>query len=264
MGIANKFSLLLTGLLAFTFSQTARAQSPAASPERFEVATIRPGNSDSARPAMEFLPGGGIRAVNATLRMLIQIAYGVRSDQITGGPAWADSDLFTVVAKPPQDDPAPSGTAQQELTRKRLRTLLSERFHLALKEQTSTASGYVLSVDGNGHKMTPANDPTPVQLRQVGRWQLRAEGVRMPSLVVFLGVHLKTTVEDHTGLDGGFTFNLNWTPADLQDAFTANARELPEDSLIPAVRQQLGLKLERKMVATEQVTIEHAEKPGEN
>lgn len=112
--------------------------------------------------------------------------------------------------------------------------------------------------------MTVANDAGTMRLRQTGRWQIHAESVRISVLAQFLGVHLKTTVEDQTGLDGGFNFNLNWTPADLQGAFSPGARELPEDTLIPAVRQQLGLRLDRKKVPTDKYMIEHAEKPTEN
>jgi uncharacterized protein (TIGR03435 family) len=83
---------------------------------------------------------------------------------------------YTVTAKAPEGGPVPSATAQQELTRKRLRTLLGERFHLALKREVNPASGYVLTVEKKGHKMILANDPEPGQLRQVGRWEIRSGG----------------------------------------------------------------------------------------
>lgn len=258
--------LAVAVLLALTVSQTTgiiQARAMSDETDRFEVAAIRSSNAVVARPIIEFPPGGGFRAENVTLKMLIQIAYDIRSEQITGGPSWTDSDLFIVLAKAPQDGSV-SAEAQQEVTRQRIQTLLKERFHLALKELASPANGYVLSVDKNGSKMTVADDSQTVRLRQVGRWQLKAEGVKMSVFASFLGVHLRTTVEDGTGLDGRFNFNLNWTPADLKDAFTPSAYERPEDSLIPAVKQQLGLQLDRKKVETDKVAIEHAEKPADN
>jgi uncharacterized protein (TIGR03435 family) len=39
---------------------------------------------------------------------------------------------------------------------------------------------------------------------------------------------------------------------------------LPEDSLIPAVQGQLGLRLERQKLTVERYTIERAERPIEN
>jgi uncharacterized protein (TIGR03435 family) len=119
----------------------------------------------------------------------------------------------------------------------------------------------VLTVEKEGHTMTVANDPGAVRLLQVGRWEIRAEGVEMSTFARFLSVHLQGTVEDRTGLEGGYTFLLKWTP-ELREGQPAD--RLPEDSLIPAVREQLGLRLERQKVATDRYTIERAEKPREN
>lgn len=254
------------GLLVFAIGLSVRiigAQSSPPETERFEVAAIRPVTAALARPDIQFTPAGGIRADNVTLKMLIQIAYDIRSDQISGGPGWTDSDLFTVAAKAPRDV---SGRAEtpQGLTRRRLQNLLKERFHLALKQTESPANGYVLSVDKNGHKMTVANDSQAVSARQTGRWKLQAEAFRMSSFAMFLSVHLKTTVEDQTGLEGGFNFSLNWTPSDVTDGYIPSAWELPEDTLIPAVREQLGLRLDKKKVTADQFTIEHAERPAAN
>ena len=79
----------------------------------------------------------------------------------------------------------------------------------------------------------------------------------------FLSVHLRATVADRTGLEGRYNFHLNWTPLPLPSSI-ASLNGLPEDSLIPAVQEQLGLRLERQKVATDRYTIERAEKPTEN
>jgi uncharacterized protein (TIGR03435 family) len=150
-----------------------------------------------------------------------------------------------------------------ELTRERLQALLRERFHLALKPETSPAAGYVLTVAKKGHKMTLATGSDARSLRQVGRWEIRAEAVEMSLFARFLSVHLRATVVDRTGLEGGFNFHLNWTPATLPSSI-ASLDGLPEDSLIPAVQEQLGLRLERQKVASDRYTIEHAERPTEN
>jgi uncharacterized protein (TIGR03435 family) len=85
----------------------------------------------------------------------------------------------------------------------------------------------------------------------------------MPFLAWFLGVHLQGTVEDRTGLEGRCSFHLNWTPVPLPSSI-ASLNGLPEESLIPAVQEQLGLRLGRQKVATDRYTIERAEKPTEN
>jgi hypothetical protein len=42
--------------------------------ERFEVVSIRPTGTTGGRPSIEF-PGGGVRAANVALKLLIQMAY---------------------------------------------------------------------------------------------------------------------------------------------------------------------------------------------
>jgi bla regulator protein BlaR1 len=262
-----KAKALLFGVLAFASAQVIGILSAQAMPgesDRFEVASIRPSGSEGLGASAEFTPGGGVRATNVTLKLLIQLAYGIRPEQLSGGPGWADSEQYSVIAK------GPAGTlrsepGQQELTRKRLQALLGERFHLALKREAKPVAGYVLTVEKTGHKMTLVNDPDARQLRQLGRWELRADGVEMSTLARFLSAHLSGTVIDRTELEGRYAFQLNWNPgAPIPGAPDSSASGLPEESLIPAVEEQLGLRLERQKVATDQYTIERAERPSEN
>jgi len=104
----------------------------------FDVASIRPAGNGIAKPEMEFTPGGGVRATNVTLKMLIQMAYDIRDDQISGGPGWTDSETYTVVAKGSGGGTIASKTALQRLLR--------QRFHLELKRETNAAAGYVMAV----------------------------------------------------------------------------------------------------------------------
>jgi bla regulator protein blaR1 len=235
------------GLVAFALGGVAGIlwAQPAPQPsERFEVVSIRPSGSNPVRPSIEFTPGGGLRATNVTLQMLIQIAYDIRPEQLSGGPGWTDSELYTVVAKAPAGGPVLPEAAQHELVRKRLQTSLAEHFHLALKREGRPASGYALTVETKGHAMTVSHQPGAVRLRQVGRWEVRAEAVEMSTFAKFLSVHLQATVEDRTGLEGGFSFHLKWNP-ELREGQSVRAFDgLPEDSLVPAVREQLGLRLE--------------------
>jgi uncharacterized protein (TIGR03435 family) len=195
-------ALLLLGIVVCTgLASALSGQSKPEEPDRFEVASIQPSRGSTSRPSMEFTPGGGVRATDVTLMMLIQMAYGVRPEQLSGGPAWTDSEQYSVIAKGPQGAPLLSEAVQQELTRRRLQTLLGERFRLSLKIEADRAAGYVLKVEKAGHRMTLADSAVTRQLRQIGRWQPRAEGVEMPTLARFLGVHLQATVEDRTGPD---------------------------------------------------------------
>jgi bla regulator protein BlaR1 len=229
-----KNKVIWTMLLGIIFSTgglvgTVRAQSMPGTSERFEVASIRPSGAQGGQPSFKSDLAGGIQATNVTLKLLIQMAYDIRPEQLSGGPAWTDSEEYTVIAKGPEGDPVLLEAARREVTRERLQALLSERFHLTLKLEVNAAAGYVLRVDRKGHKMTLATDTAVSRLRQIGLWELLGEGVEMPILARFLGAHLQATVEDGTGLAGHYNFHLKWTP----DPPIA-ASELPEESLIPA------------------------------
>ena len=86
----------------------------------------------------------------------------------------------------------------------------------------------------------------------------------MSSFARFLSIHLQGTVEDRTGLEGGYTFHLKWNPELREGQSVRSFDGLPEDFLIPAVQEQLGLRLEQQKVTTDRYTIERAEKPTAN
>ena len=111
-------NLLLFGvLIGLASAPTSRAQ--AVAPPAFEVASIKPASPDAFGVMMRFMPGGGLRIVNASLKDIISMAYDVDRRQITGGPDWVNSERFDILATSPQrsDD--------ETLTRQRMQTLLS-------------------------------------------------------------------------------------------------------------------------------------------
>lgn len=122
-----------------------RAQSSAESSDSFEVASIRPSNVNDDRSSVEF-PADGFRANNVSLKELIEMAYGIVPEQLSGGEFWTDSKRYPVLAKSPESDAALPENARHELTLKRLQLLLRDRFHLVLSVNPDSASGYVMTV----------------------------------------------------------------------------------------------------------------------
>jgi uncharacterized protein (TIGR03435 family) len=104
-----------------------RAQPAVDASAQFEVASIRRSGVSVGGPAKAFTPGGGVRTANVTLKMLIQMAYDVRSEQVAGGPGWTDSELYIVVAKGPEGSSARPEPEQLAVVRRRLQALLNER-----------------------------------------------------------------------------------------------------------------------------------------
>jgi uncharacterized protein (TIGR03435 family) len=241
-----------------------RAQSAPEGSDNFEVASIRPSNMSGDRSSVEF-PPDGFRATNISLKELIQLAYGIVPEQLSGGESWTDSNKYTVLAKNPESDTALPENARHELVSKRLQALLHDRFHLVLSVKPDSASGYVMTVAKNGHKMTPDNDSPGIgMITQTEIWKIRAKGVHMSLLAMFLGAHLDEPVVDKTGLEGGFTFELNWTPGLSKGMSQQVMEDLAYDSLIPAVQKQLGLTLRRQKSAADRYRIDRAETPTEN
>lgn len=77
-------------------------------------------------------------------------------------------------------------------------------------------------------------------------------------------------VQDQTGFTGPFDFRLTWTPDEYGSedgrAKTLNGAplDLSRPSFLPAIREQLGLKLESQSGAIEMLVIDAAEQPAEN
>jgi uncharacterized protein (TIGR03435 family) len=63
-----------------------------------------------------------MQATNATMRMILQAAWGLSSVQITG-PDWINSDRYDIEAK------SPAGVPDTEI-QPMLQALLKDRFHL--------------------------------------------------------------------------------------------------------------------------------------
>src|SRR5580658_3468979 len=76
---------------------------------------------------------------DATMLNLIEAAYGVTDDALSGGPGWVSSDLFDIIAKVP--DGTTPATANLML-----QALLADRFNLVIHKGTSPVPRYVLSV----------------------------------------------------------------------------------------------------------------------
>jgi uncharacterized protein (TIGR03435 family) len=87
-----------------------------------------------------------------TLKMPIAFAYRIQQFQISGGPAWIDSDRFDVEGK--AEDPK----ASFDELRLMLRSMLEDRFSLKLHHETKESSVYVLVPMSGGPKLELAAD----------------------------------------------------------------------------------------------------------
>ncbi len=242
----------------------------AQSPERFEVAAIKPAKNTVGMHMMQTLPGGGIRLGGATLKGLIAMAYDVDESRISGGPNWVGSAGFDILAKPERGDtaeaqPAP-GTRAWSRMQQRLRTLLEERFQLKVHEVSKYANIYALVFVKNGPKLKPAerDDVPPGTMRD--RTQITGRAGTMRMLATVLSNMLRRPVEDRTGLEGRYDYVLEYAPEPgwFGDADEPAARESWGPSVFTALQEQLGLKLEPVKGSIVALVVDRAEKPSDN
>src|SRR5580704_16485793 len=173
MGTAKPFSIITIPIAALTLilsSPLAQAQAPGQLPE-FEVASIKPNKTNER---MYYgLRNATMTVRNMTVKGLIQIAYGKRDFQITGGPGWITSECFDIDAK---------AERPQKATQDMLKSLLASRFQLKLHRQTKETSVYSLVVARGGLKMKLSADQTEPEKggpKELGPGRLAGEGIPM-------------------------------------------------------------------------------------
>jgi len=188
---------------------------------------------------------------NVTLQDCAREAYAVTDSQIAGQDRLG-LERYDIVAKIP-----PGVAADQHPAM--LQALLAERFKLAVHRGTKEMPVYLLVVAKNGPKIQAVETADNGGVDSHPGY-MSAKTITMSRLATFLSsprAQLEHTVVDHTGLSGTFTFNLEWTPQD-------KGADTLGPSLVAALQEQLGLKLEAGKASMEILVIDHAEKPSEN
>jgi uncharacterized protein (TIGR03435 family) len=226
-----------------------------APPAEFAVSTVKLDKSESNFSSGIDTEHGMLRAENVTLKRCIMGSYGVGPEQVVGGPDWADTLRFDIVAKadqPVQDDAVMNVMLQR---------LLADRFKLGLHRETRTLEAYVLEVDKKGAKLAAAkggDSSTNTETNQAGV-TITARNTGMGLLAEDLARVVDLPVLDQTGLKGIYDFTLHWTPDNLRVANNADSI-----SVFAAIAEQLGLRLRATKAPVEVLVIDHAEMPSEN
>jgi uncharacterized protein (TIGR03435 family) len=264
--------LMLVGLAALTMSAgpagSQQPIDPGSGDPAFEVASVKRNTSGAANVSVGSRPGG-YEATNVPLRLLVELAFGVRPSQIVGGPGWMLSDRFDVAAR------APEGAAPSAIL-PMLRTLLRDRFKLRARSETREQPVYALTpsrVDGRlGPQLTPSTvacappgrTPDPCRLSgTIGAvaGSVKGSGQTLGQLAGFLTRNVDRPVVDQTELSGRFDFEFSWTADDLRTAAAGNVPMDDRASLFTALRESLGLELEATRGPVAFLVIESVEQP---
>lgn len=246
------------------------AQTQPAAALAFEVASVKPNRSMTQDMSLNPTPGGGLEVVNSTLRTLIIFAYDLRDDQISRGPSWLDADRYDIHAKAPAGTKAgiPNTTwlAVDDPLRVRLRTLLADRFHLAVHREMKEMPVLALMQEKGGAKLQPWKEgdlPGPSMHLDYTKLTCRKYSMQRFASVILAG-RLGMAVIDKTGLGGEYNFGMTFQP-DPPPSRTGAAPEAGTGpTFLEALHDQLGLKLERQKAPVDFLVIDHVEKPEAN
>lgn len=214
---------------------------------------------------------------NVPVRNLITLAYGLQDFQLLNAPGWTSTEGYDVVAKAPADEiPSPPATRESvderkrrfDRVRERLRSLLADRFGLAVHYETRDHSVYFLTVAKNGPTLKPVLTADGPPRKEEGRGHSRGFAVPIDMLVTTLSNATRTTVIDKTGLTGRYDYTLDWTP-DFQGVPANPGTEAAQalgsgPAIYTAVREQLGLQLESGKAPVDVLVVDHVDRPSAN
>jgi uncharacterized protein (TIGR03435 family) len=242
---------------------SAPATSAAAKLPAYDVVTIKPNKSGSGSLDVD-TNVDTYWAKNITVKSLLEDAYGIRKDLISGVPGPIDSAHFDVMAKIVE----PDAVAIKKLTGRQrgsmLLPILAERFQLKAHTETRILPVFELVVVSNGPKFKHSADQkshdtgTSIQGSNRG-FQLTAHGISIVSLASSLEGQVHRPVIDMTGLTGNYDVAMKWSSDTLPSAETNSA-----PSIFTALQEQLGLKLKPSKGPVDTLVVDHVEMPSEN
>jgi uncharacterized protein (TIGR03435 family) len=221
----------------------------------FEVASVKLNNSGSHNSSSQGSQGQLV-ITNQSLKRLVERAYNVKSFQVTG-PDWMDGVHLDIAAKYPPD-------AKREDQSLMLRSLLEDRFKLAVHRKPQDLPGFALTIAKGGFKLKPVPEEGGNSISTNGGRvrTLTAKQVSIAQIADFVARNMSEMVADQTGIKGVYNFEMRWTNDD-QKADDAEVDVAP--SLFTALQETLGLRLKPDKIPSEIIVVDHVERvPVEN
>ena len=295
------FFVAITALLPFAEAKPAELS--------FDVASVKPSRSDL--PPYSNFPlnsgdmyaanGGLFSASNFPLVTYIFFAYKLQGNQgqalIKQMPGWAMNERFNIEARA-------AGSPTKDQMRMMMRSLLADRFKLAVHSETREIPvlAFVLAKPGQtGPQLQPhsagapcsanpeppaAGSPIPKTFSEVvagglpelcnnilglssnaSRSRFAGRNVTLAYMTDLFSQRLERDrpMIDATGLSGTFDFLLEFMPEAQSPAPDVNIPGGPDGlTFEQALRDQLGLKMESRRNAMSFIVLDHVERPSQN
>jgi uncharacterized protein (TIGR03435 family) len=264
---------------------------PPLPPPQFDVATIRPSKPDEK--GMFMIRGDQVNAQAITLKIFIDFAWDLNfndQDALVGAPKWLNDDHIDILAKLTSNDsggtaPKAPQVLEQEL-RQMLRALIEDRFQMKDHWENRPLTAYHLVAvnpklatadpksrtrcdEGPGPDGKDPRLANPVldRLLTCQNITMTQFGVLLQSLAPGF---IYSPVLDDTSLKGSYNFTLSFSsaghfaPGGGGNAPPPDGGLQPSDpngaiSLFDAVRNELGLKLEKQKRPVRVLVIDHIE-----
>lgn len=264
------------------------AQSLTSGHDRFDVASVKQIKPTDAAE-LRFPAFDGTRFVSAApLFFVIATAYRLPlnpSPRLSGAPDWIDGpDAVYDIEATTQMPPGLTSGARGERLRSMIRSLLAERFKLAMHLETREMPVYEIAVAKGGPKLEKAQvdekdcpdafSPGVIPCHQFNGGQgrgIHGQAVTIADLANFVENWAGRPVLDKTGLHEAYKIDTQpWIPMQLSTNSPpdgtkgengAENRDLPT---LFQVFEKLGLKLEAAKDKVDVYIIDHIDRPSEN
>jgi len=246
----------------------------------FEVASVKRSWPEAHGATIMHEFSNGRVSVESTPISLIVDGFGVRNDQLVGGPAWIFNEYYSVIAK--ADRPVGASGMWPMMV-----PLLEDRFHLKVHREKRQMPVYKLSVASGGLKLREGacasweeRAPAPRPARGAtyalpcgrliayviqGGTGLEFVGgkISMSSLAEFLTRQLRHPVMDETGYKGTFDVDVKLSSDEAWGIVSSD----PDPSGLPTASgamRELGIKLELVKAPVEMLVIDSIDRPNPN
>jgi uncharacterized protein (TIGR03435 family) len=281
--------------------QAPSPQIPDVSPDvpKFEVATIKPAAGSDNMSRMMLTPDG-TEMDGVQIQMLLRQGFNAEDDRIIGAPGWVKTNRFDIRAKVAPEDAAKLEKLKPAQRGSMMIPVLVDRFNLKYHHEMRELPSYSLVIAKDGPKMKASEDANPDAalkpgepgpdskpgdpgtksaprqhfVRMMGPGHVESEGSSMEILTRILSQQLGRTVVDRTGLTGNYVYRLDWTPDEAPSQMPGGADGMtpPGDigniaagpSLLTALQEQMGLKLESGKGPVDVIVIDHIDLPSQN
>jgi uncharacterized protein (TIGR03435 family) len=264
---------------------------PPLPPPQIEVATIKPSKPDERQNFR--IQGDQMNGQAISLKTYIQFAWDLNfndNESLAGAPKWLGEDRIDIMAKLATDDSGGAAPKTQQVLEQELQQLLrgfiEERFKMKDHWENRPVTAYNLvavspkMAQADPKSRTHCNEGAgpdgkdPRLTNPVLNRLLTCQNLNMAQFGVLLQTlapgFIFSPVLDHTGLKGSYDFTLSFSSADHfapgagGAAPSPNGAPAPSDpngaiSLFDAVKNQLGVKLEKEKRPVPVLVIDHIE-----